>query len=644
MNILFCKRLTLLAVSLTLPFAVWGKSGKEIIRENGFKTDVPPILTTKWAQDGGGENAMLPYVNAPDSENRLAETGCGATALAQILKRWNKPIIGKGCNAYHWEHPHTKELVSRWVDFSESAYDWGHMIDLYFRNGDRTQTQINAVAKLMYDIGIALEMQYKDSSTATQIEYIATALKKFYGYNPYLRVVRFVPGGYTMDEWLTMIYRELSEGRPILMGANNYNGQRHIFVADGYDEEGRVHFNLGHANDSENKYYDLTSPGQGMKDWLYNMRMIIGIYPGEITAETTEIHVSKPGGLLQAMGGEAEAKKICRLKVTGQLGKADINVLKRLCRADVAQKDISEIGQLSYLDLSETTLENNELPDSAFWYSYKDEDNNNRELPCYTLQTVKLPSNLKKIGRFAFRSCLGLYEVTIPSSVTSIGYMTFFGCRYLEHVVIPESVTQIGTLAFGRAKIDTLEVAAGNKNYYVENNTLFTADGKAIIAYTGKEICDYVIPEGVEKIADPNVFSLKSNLVSITIPASLTTIDNSYFRYCPGITDIYSYATLASVQGKLMDWIRDSKIVLHVLIGFKEKYEEAYRQVHNEDWSGVGTIVEDIDPSFLKVEETLGQSSGDNQKVYDINGRRIPESLRRSKQVYIFNGKKEIKR
>lgn len=637
MNELFYRKLALLALFLLMPFVVFGKTGKEIIHENGFKSHVSPLLTTKWAQYGGGENAMLPFVNDPDRESLQAKTGCGATAMAQIMKYWNYPKRGRGYNTYHWKHPNTDELISRWADFSESTYDWGNMIDLYFNNENRTQKQIDAVAKLMYDIGIALEMQYKDWSTATQIEYIATALKKFYGYNPYLRVVRFVPGGYTMDEWLTIIYRELSEGRPILVGANNYSGDRHIFVADGYDEDGKVHFNLGHAKDSENKYYDLISPGKSGNDWLYNMRMIIGISDKEIPAETTSIHVSKPGTLLQAMGGEAEAKKICRLKVTGQLGKSDFNVLKRLCRADIAQENISEIGQLSYIDLSETSLENDELPDSAFWYRISD------ELPCYTLQTVKLPSNLKRIGHHAFRSCLGLYEVTIPTSVTTIGRMAFFGCRYLEHVNIPESVTQIGKSAFGRAKVDNLEVAVGNKKYYVDNNTIFTTDGKTIIAYTGKRRCDYVIPEGVEKIDDSYVFTLKSNLTSLSIPSSLKAFDYDYFDYCPGITDIYSYATISYVQANLMYWIKYAKIVLHVPIGFKEKYKESYRQIYNEDWSGKGTIVEDLDPGFLKVEDMVAQPRPNLQIIYDLNGRRIPESKLNNKQIYIVGGRKVLR-
>lgn len=610
------------------------KTGKDIIRENGFKPYVTPLLTTKWAQYGGGENALLPNVNASGGESKQAKTGCGATALAQIMKYWNYPQKGKGCNSYHWQHPNTNELFSRFVDFTESYYDWDNMIDQYYENDNRTQKQIDAVAKLFYDIGIALEMQYKDWSTATQIEYISTVLKKNFGYNPYLRIVRQIPGGYSMDEWLSIIYRELSEGRPILVGANNDSRDRHIFVADGYDEEGKVHFNLGHAKDSENKYYDLISPGRGGNDWLYNMRMIIGISPKEISTETSLIHVSKPGTILDAMGGETNAKKICRLKVTGRLGKADIDVLKRLCRADIGQSDLSEIGQLSYIDLSEVAMENDELPDSAFWYKYND------EMPCYTLQTIKLPSNLKRIGHNAFRSCLGLYEVTIPSTVESIGNMAFFGCRYLENITLPESVKQIGKSAFGRAKADKLEIATRNPYYFVDNNTLFTNDGKTIVAYTGKKRCDYVIPEGVEKIGDIYVFSLKANLVSLTIPTSLKLFSLDYFEYCPGISDFFSYTTVTQIQAELMYWAKYHKVVLHIPIGYKKVYEEAYEQIMKLAWSGVGIIIEDLDPKTLRLDNVFDSPNIKTKIVYDINGRRIPAFQQRNNNIYIIDGKK----
>ena len=622
---------------MLIPFALSGKTGKDIIKENGFKSYVEPLLKTKWAQYGGGENAFLPYVNDPENESLQAKTGCGATALAQIMKYWNYPQKGRGVNSYHWEHPNTDEMFSRYVDFSESYYDWDNMIEKYFENEKCTQEEIDAVAKLMYDIGIALEMNYLDWSTATQIEYISTVLKKFFGYNPYLRIVRYVPGGYTMDEWLTIIYRELSEGRPILVGANNYDGDRHIYVADGYDKNGNVHFNLGHAKDSENKYYDLISPGKDDNDWLYNMRMIIGIYPKEVVAETNLVHVTTPGSILDAMGGEIKAKKICRLKVTGKLNKDDIYVLRRLSRADIGQEDLSDIGQLSYLDLSEASIENDELPDSAFWYRPND-----NQLPSLTLQTIILPSNLKRIGHYAFRFCMGLYEITMPSTITTIGKMAFFQCRYLENMILPKTVKQIGNDVFGRTKIDNMEIDTNNPYYYVDNNTIFPADGKKIIAYTGKNRCDYVIPEGVE-IIDYYAFSMKANLLSLTLPSSLNSFSFDYFDYCPGITDIYSYVIAPWIQEELMYTIKyNSKIVLHIPIGYKEKYEEAYRQMHNEDWSGVGTIVEDLDPTSLGMEEVHNQLNSNSENVYDMNGIFVPTSQRRNKQIYIVNGRKII--
>ena len=639
MTKMFYKRQTLCCFFLALPFLLSGKTGKEIIRENGFKSSVAPLLTTKWAQYGGAENSMLPYVNSPDEASKQAKTGCGATAMAQIMKYWKTPKRGQGINSYHWQHPHTNEQYSRYVDFSESYYDWNNMIDKYSGNGNCTQKQIDAVAKLMYDIGIALEMQYKDWSTGTQIEYISAVLKKNFGYNPYLRVVRNVPGGYSMDEWLTLIYRELSEGRPVLMGADNYSKARHIFVADGYDAEGKVHFNLGHAKDSENKYYDLISPGKAGNDWLYNMRMIIGISPKEISAETSQVHVSKAGTLLKAMGGEAKAKKTCRLKVTGQLNKADINVLRRLSRADIGQEDISEIGQLSYLDLSEATLEGDELPDSAFWFTNAD-----GQLPCLTLQSIKLPKNLKRIGRHAFRACMGLYEVTMPSTLMTIGNMAFFQCRYIESVHLPESVKQIGSSAFGRAKVDHLVIDARNPYYYVNNNAIFTADGKKMTAYTGKERCDYVIPDGVEKIEDPYIFSMKANLTSLTLPASLQTFNVSNVGYSPGIMDIYSYVTHQGVQCELMNLLIDRKITLHIPIGFRDKYEEAYKLKYNKDWRGVGSIVEDIDPVYLGIDKVFDWNYPGNRDAFDMSGRKLPAaSQRQRKQIYIIDGRKTIK-
>lgn len=627
---------------LIVSLAISAKTGKEIIKENGLKPSVVPMLTTKWAQTGGGENAYLPYVNNVGRENNLAKTGCGATALAQIMKYWNYPKVGIGSNSYTWRHPYTMQGFSRFADFSESYYDWDNMIDDYLNNEERTQKEIDAVAKLMYDIGVALEMKYTDGGTATQIEYISTVLKKHFGYNPNLHVLRFIQGGYTLDEWLAIIYRELSEGRPILMGANTSSHGRHIFVMDGYDKEGLVHINMGHAKERENRFYDLNTSDFG------NMRMIVGISPQELPAEIKQVQVLEPGTILEAMGEETNAKKLCQIKVSGQLNKSDIYVLRRLCRSDIGQADISEIGQLSYVDLSEASLEDDEIPDDAFFMR----DQNGNTLPCYTLQTVILPNNLKRIGQNAFRACLGLQKINIPSALETIGNMAFWNCRYLDKVFIPKTVKSIGQSAFGYAKVDYFDIDTNNTNYYVENKTIFTSDGKKIIAYVGKAKCNYVIPNGVEKI-DYYVFGGKANLLTLTLPETMKSFSHYFdFDNCEGLTDIYSYATAPHIWEDLLDWLLNRDLILHVPIGYKQKYIDAYNHEYETDWDiigatydRVGTIVEDIDPGFLDVEPLLSDNKkGNESTLFNISGIKIKESSLRYNlnRLLIVNGEKVI--
>ena len=611
------KRVFILTM-ISLCVYSYGKSGREIIAENGFKPYVQPLLSTKWAQYGGGENALLPIVD--ERLELLAKTGCGATALAQIMKYWDYPKYGIGCNFYTWQYPDEFVYYSRFADFSESEYDWHNMIDEYFNNNDRTQVQVDAVSKLMYDIGIALEMKYKNWSTATQIEYISTVLKKYFGYNPNLSLVLYGHGGYTMDEWRTMIYRELSEGRPILMGANNIDGVRHIFVADGYNEDGFVHFNLGHAKNSENTYYDVTKTPQLEKEYTIQMRMLIGISPHVLSTEIVNVHVETPGSLLESLGGEIASKKICKLKVTGFLNDTDVSTLRKLCTADVGQSILSSIGQLSYIDLSDAEISNNAIPNNAFY---------DKDYPCLTLQSIKLPKSLKKIGNNAFRGCIGLLEVQLPSELEEIGSMAFFNCRYLDNILIPSSVRLIGKYAFAYTKMASFEIDRENSSYYVRNNAIFTIDGRRILAYVGKGSGKFVIPQGVEEI-DAYAFGGKAILSELEILASLQKIGSDAFEKCTGLKDIYIYS-LAEPSYCDAFFPEYLTCTLHVPYGLKSAYTEKWPEFHN--------IIEDIDPALAGI-ETIKSGRNKTTKFYDIGGKEV----HRTHGVIISNGMKYIKK
>ena len=65
------------------------------------------------------------------------------------------------------------------------------------------------------------------------------------------------------------------------------------------------------------------------------------------------------------------------------------------------------------------------------------------------LESIKIPSNIKTVGKNAFAACYDLKKVTIAEGVKTIGSEAFFSCENMDGVKIPKSVTKIGTRAFG---------------------------------------------------------------------------------------------------------------------------------------------------------------------------------------------------
>ncbi len=541
----------------------FAKTGKELIAENGFKPSVAPLLKTHWSQNGG-ENSMLPCLYGEGSQR--AVTGCGATATAQIMNFWKYPIHGTGDNYYVWSAPDEKKSVL-YADFEHTYYDWDNMISVYKNNSSATQEQIDAVSTLMLHIGVALEMKF-NTSTATQIEYIHTVLKKYFGYNKNSQLVRYIHGAYTMDEWLTMIYRELSEGRPILMGGR-YEGVQgeadHIFVADGYDEDGNVHLNLGKADIGFNKdtYYDLTRTDQ---TYTRNMRMIIGICPETLENELTTVNVSTPGSLIVELGGEINSKRVCRLKIRGSINKTDIEHLEQLTRITT--------GQLSFLDLSDCQIDGNAIPESSFNHSN------------ITLQSIVLPSNLEKIGFKAFRNCSGLYELQIPDNLKQIRGYAFSNCRYLDDVFLPKSLNYVGENPFEYDKFDHFVIDSNNQNFEIVNYALISKDGKSLYLMQYKCKGEYQVPYGVEVI-EQQAFVKCCMITSLILPSSLKQIKSDAFIECHSLTDVYSHATKAPALNNGFD-TSVSNCILHVPAGCIEEYQQ-------KGWTMFAQIVDDVE-------------------------------------------------
>ena len=173
------------------------------------------LNTAKWNQ-GAPFNKYTPnnYV-----------TGCVATAGAIVMKHHGYPAKGVGSHSYTWNG---QNLTASF----EHDYDWANMPVRYTGDNDAA---FDGVARLMSDLGIAVNMQYANGGSASALEDLVTALKKYFGYSKYARHLKIEDLG--AEAWNGRLRAEIDANRPVLYSAADSNVGGHSFVIDGYKDE-----------------------------------------------------------------------------------------------------------------------------------------------------------------------------------------------------------------------------------------------------------------------------------------------------------------------------------------------------------------------------------------------------------------------
>ena len=208
-------------------------------RELGDVTTVVvrPFVTTAW-------NQSEPFnLMAPVDNNVRCVTGCVATAMAQVMKYYEWPERGEGSHSYTDSSGHSLS-----ADFSQSVYDWGNMLDEYNSYYDQNMNIVNeyndvqadAVAKLMLDCGISVDMDYTLYSSGAVTANVATALEQYFNYTADL----FYRDNMPSEDFMGKLFEELDNRRPILFSGKSLSSG-HAFVGDGYDSNNFVHINWG---------------------------------------------------------------------------------------------------------------------------------------------------------------------------------------------------------------------------------------------------------------------------------------------------------------------------------------------------------------------------------------------------------------
>ena len=222
--------------------------------------DISPLIKTQWNQNTPYNN------NCPVESGVNCPTGCVATATAQIM--------------YYHKWPET--------------FNWDAMKTSY--TSEDTGEAVDAVAKLMADVGEKVYMQYGSESSSAYEYDACEALRIQYGYAETTNYIERTC--YTAKGWDEVIYNELAANRPVFyVGRSASSGQGivgHAFILDGYqakDGVGYFHVNWGWGGSSDdyflisvlNPEQQYTGGNAGSSGYSFNQSALVGVEKGELS-------------------------------------------------------------------------------------------------------------------------------------------------------------------------------------------------------------------------------------------------------------------------------------------------------------------------------------------------------------------------
>ena len=147
---------------------------------------------------------------------------------------------------------------SQSANFGTTTYAWSSMPDSLTTSS--STTQVDAVATLLYHVGVAIEMDYGLNGTggsaaftnnegaqpstfgSTSVPSAENALRYYFKYRSNAHHITYTD--FSHAQWVAIMQNELNNSRPIIYSGRDSTGG-HSFVCDGYNNSGLFHFNWG---------------------------------------------------------------------------------------------------------------------------------------------------------------------------------------------------------------------------------------------------------------------------------------------------------------------------------------------------------------------------------------------------------------
>ena len=186
---------------------------------------------------------------------------------------------------------------------------------------------------------------------------------------------------------------------------------------------------------------------------------------------------------------------------------------------------------------------------------------------CSKLATVEIPASVTAIKENAFANCIALSDiqfVTEGATTIDIADYAFYGCTKLLSITLPDHLGTFRSSAFdGCEFLKEIKVNPTNEHYTNDANGILykkEMNGETVV-YTEllfypkglvKELGGVInnLPDTLTTIGGA-AFSNNTHLVSVTVPKSVTLIDDSAFANCDNLTTlVFSLDGTTLVVGK----------------------------------------------------------------------------------------------
>ena len=149
-----------------------------------------------------------------------------------------------------------------------------------------------------------------------------------------------------------------------------------------------------------------------------------------------------------------------------------------------------------------------------------------------------IPNGVKKIEENEFRGRKTLKDVKLPESLISIG-ANAFASTGLERIEIPAKVSSISISPFGYCSyLEEIIVSVKNKFFCSVDGVLYNKNKNILKEYpSGKKLKKFVIPEGVEAVAE-KAFAGSEYLLRVEFPRSMSVISARAFSGCYSLQEV----------------------------------------------------------------------------------------------------------